>query len=495
MNSSRRNSAIAALALASGATISALASDSAASGVTLTPCHVDGVKEELRCGVYNVFENRQTQKGRTLPLKIILIPAKRPHPDDGPIFYMAGGPGETATELAQLVVDSGDSEEHDIVLVDERGTGDGHRLDCRAPGSDDNLEAALNGPFDLATARDCRDELSNQYDLTQYSTPNFVEDIDEVRRAMGYDRINLNAGSFGTYAALMYMRRHPEHVRTAYLSSLVPLSNRVPLYHAETAQLALDELFKECDEDAPCQATYPRLRENFAALLQKVREAPVLTSVRHPITGVRTEIHLTERSFGDALRVMMYRAPSAREIPFLIDQAVAGNFSPFGEAAVRASRGIYSGARMGLHYAITCNEFVSRIQPEDVERATGESFLGSWRVRDQMTACKDWPKTELPADWFEPFRSEVPAVLVSGETDATGSGGRWGNEVASFMPNAAHVIVPGGGHTPDNDCTRSIRHELFHTGTTKNLDTSCMGKLQRPPFKLPVKAVDGNPAS
>jgi len=84
--------------------------------VTLTPCHVDGVKEELRCGVYNVFENRQTQKGRTLPLKIILIPAKRPHPDDGPIFYMAGGPGETATELAQLVVDSGDSEEHDIVL-------------------------------------------------------------------------------------------------------------------------------------------------------------------------------------------------------------------------------------------------------------------------------------------------------------------------------------------------------------------------------------------
>jgi pimeloyl-ACP methyl ester carboxylesterase len=142
---------------------------------------------------------------------------------------------------------------------------------------------------------------------------------------------------------------------------------------------------------------------------------------------------------------------------------------------------------MGLHYAITCNEFVSRIRPEEVEPATRGSFLGSWRVRDQMAACHDWPKTELPDDYFKPFRLDTPAVLVSGEADATGSNGRWGKEVASFMPNAVHVIVPGAGHTPDNDCTRSIRHALFRSGTTKDLDTSCMAKLQRPPFKLPVQ--------
>ena len=183
---------------------------------------------------------------------------------------------------------------------------------------------------------------------------------------------------------------------------------------------------------------------------------------------------------------MMYRSPSAHEIPFLIETATAGDFSPFAEAALRANRGIYSGARMGLHYAITCTEFVSRIRPEEVDPATRGSFLGSWRVRDQMAACKDWPKTELPADYFEAFRLDVPAVLVTGEVDATGPRGRWGKEVASFMPNAVHVMVPGDGHTPDNDCTRSIRHALFRTGTTKDLNTSCMEKLQRPPFKLPA---------
>ena len=389
--------------------------------------------------------------------------------------------------MGELIVSSGDSENHDVVLVDERGTGEGHRLDCRSTGSDDELEGYLHGPFDPAGARACRDELARSFDLTQYSTPNFVEDLDEVRAAMGYEKINLNGGSFGTYAGLMYTRRYPERVRTAFLNSLVPLSNRVPLYHASASQGALDELFKECDKDAACHAAFPNLRENFAALMRKLHTAPVLTTVPHPVTGTPTEIHLSERAFGDALRVMMYRAPSAHEIPFLLEQATAGDFRPIAAAALRSNRGIYTGARLGLNYAITCNEFVSRIRPDEVEPATRGSFLGAWRVRDQMAACQDWPKTELPAGYFEPFRLDTPALLVSGEADATGSNGRWGKEVASFMPNAVHVIVPGAGHTPDNECVSAIRHAMFRSGTTKNLDTSCIGKLSRPAFKMPAR--------
>ncbi len=472
-----RKFALTVLALA---TIRATTSP-AASGVTLTPCHIEGVKEKLRCGVYNVFENRRTRTGRKLPLKIVLIPAREPHPDQGPVFYMAGGPGETATELASLVMEW----EHDVVLVDERGTGDGHRLDCKSPGSDDDLEAYLNGPFDPAAARVCRDGLQKKYDLSQYTTPNFADDIDEVRAAMGYEKINIHAGSFGTYAAQIYMRFHGEHVRSAYLTSLVTLLNRVPLYHARSAQSALDQLFKDCDEDAACHVAYPRLRQDFATVLNKIREQPVGTFVHHPVSRARTEIHLTERAFADAVRVMMYRTP--RDVPFLVEQASAGDFSSFAEVALRANRGVYTGARTGLHYCITCNEFVRRIKPEEVEPATRTSYLGSWRVRDQIAACKDWPKTELAADYFQPFRLETPAVLVSGGDDSA-SPPNWGEEVKSFMPNAIHVVVPGGGHTPENGCTRSIRHELFRTGTTQGLDISCITSRQPVPFKLPTNA-------
>ena len=458
---------------------------SAAPGVTLMPCHVGGVKEQLRCGVYNVFENRRTRTGRKLPLKIVLIPARQPHPDQGPVFYMAGGPGETATELTGLVMSWGDADEHDVVLIDERGTGDGHRLDCKSPGSDDNLEAYLNGPFDPVAARTCRDELQKQYDLSQYTTSNFADDIDEVRAAMGFDKININAGSFGTYAAQIYMRRHGEHVRSAYLASLVTLSDRVPINHARSAQSGLDQLFKDCDQDTACHGAYPRLRQDFAAVLKKVHDQAVATFVRHPVSGARTEIHLTERAFADGVRVMMYRTP--REVPFLVEQASAGNFSAFAEAALHANRGVYTGARDGLYYCITCNEFVRRIKPEEIEPATRGSYLGSWRVRDQMAACKDWPKTELPADYFQPCRLETPALLVSGGNDSS-SPPNWGEEVKSFMPNAIHVVVPGGTHTPENNCTRSIRHELFRNGTTQGLDVGCITKEQPVPFKLPANA-------
>ncbi len=475
--------------LASPAGAQPAASCPARPRVTLTPCHVNGVNEELRCGVYNVFENRRTRQGRMLPLKIVLVPARRPHPDQGPVFFLAGGPGETNTELVDYWINSGNRDEHDAVLVDERGTGDGHRLDCPSLGSDDNLEGYLKSPFDPAAARACRRELERRYDLSQYTTAAFVEDLDEVRQAMGYDKINLYAGSMGTNASLMYIRRHGEHVRSAYLTSLVPLSNRVPLYHAQAAQLALDQLFSQCDQDAACDAAYPRLRDDFAAVLAKVHQGPVLTWVHHPVTGAKTEVHLSEPAFADAVRVMMYSGDRAREVPFLIEQAMAGDFNAFADAALRTVRGFYAGARFGLHYAITCNEFVDRIRPEEVESATRGSYFGSWRVKAQMEVCKAWPKTELPGDYFKPFRSNVPALLISGDTDPVAPP-RWGEEVKSFMPNAIHLVVAGGGHTPDNDCTRSIRAEMFRTGATKGLDLSCMAKLKPTPFKLPFNAAE-----
>jgi pimeloyl-ACP methyl ester carboxylesterase len=359
--------------------------------------------------------------------------------------------------------------------------------------SDGDLDAYLATPFDLAKARACRDELRRRYDLSQYTTPAFAEDLDDVRRAMGYDRINLDAGSFGTYAALTYIRRHGEHVRCAYLASVVTLANRVPLYHAQAAQRALDELLQQCEQDPACHAAYPRLREHFAAVLARVRAQPVLTSVRHPVTGAMAEVHLSEPVFVDAVRVLMYSTERAREVPLIIERAMAGDFSPFGTAAVKAIRGFYTGARLGLHYAVTCNEFVARIRPEEVESATRGSYFGSWRVRRQMTLCNEWPRTELPADLLEPFRSDVPAVLVSGDTDPAVPP-RWGEELKPSLPNAVHLVVPGGGHTPENACTRGIRAELFRKGTTRGLDLGCMAKLRPEAFKLPGESATAKPA-
>ena len=448
--------------------------------LALTPCRMDGVQRPLRCGIHTVFENRRLGRGRTLPLKVVLIPAGQPHPEQGPVFYLAGGPGETATELADYVIGLGDADAHDVVLVDERGTGDGHRLDCPRPASRD-AQANLKAPFDPAAARACSRELERHYDLSQYTTANFVEDLDDVRRALGYDKINIDAGSFGTYAAQMYIRRHGDHVRSAYLASLVTLSNRVPLDHARNAQEGLDHLFAECERDAACHDAYPHLADDFASIVKKLREQPVRTTVDDPVTHAATEVSLTEAIFTDAVRVLMYH--DTRIVPLLIEQAKAGDFQPFAKAGLDAARGIYGGLRAGLNFAIVCNEFTRRIRPEDVEPATRGSYFGTWRVNSQMALCSEWPKTEVPRDWFEPFRSTVPVVLVSGDVDP-GSRPSGADDAKSSFPNAVSIVVPGGAHVPDNECTKSVRRQLFENGATKTLDLGCVATMKAAAFRM-----------
>jgi len=389
----------------------------AITAVQLTPCHVPGVAESLKCGVHKVYENRQTMRGRQLPLKIIVIPARNPHPSQGPVFYLTGGPGETDADMAVDLVTSPERETHEIVLVDERGTGDGHRLDCPSPFSDDNLQGYFKGPYKAEALKQCAAQLSQNFDLTQYTTANFADDLDEVRQAMGYDRINLEAGSFGTYAAMTYIRRHGAHVRSAYLSSLVVLDNKVPLNHARAAQEGLDALLTQCEADAACRGAYPAVRSDIAEILERLRAHPVDTWVRHPVSGARTPVQLDATAFADGMRTMLYAAPAAHELPRLISKAKAGDFSSFAERAMAANRNIYGGLRMGFSLLITCNEFVARIRPEEIAPAVRGTFLGDWRVRAQIAVCADWPRTNLPADYFAPFDSSVPTVLVSGEMD------------------------------------------------------------------------------
>jgi pimeloyl-ACP methyl ester carboxylesterase len=105
---------------------------------------------------------------------------------------------------------------------------------------------------------------------------------------------------------------------------------------------------------------------------------------------------------------------------------------------------------MGLHYCITCNEFVSRIHPEEIEPATRGSYLGSWRVRAQMAACQEWPKTDLPADYFEPFQTRTPVVVVSGADDPASRPPNDREIVRSYLPDAIQLLVPGATHTPES---------------------------------------------
>jgi pimeloyl-ACP methyl ester carboxylesterase len=442
------------------------------------------IPEELRCGTFHVPENREVSGGRLLPLRVVVLPARAAQKRE-PIVFLSGGPGEAATAAAPGFVDSWERQNHDVVLLDLRGTGEGHHLDCDLGGSDDDLQGYLLPLFSDATrVAACGKALAKKADLTRYTTAQAMEDLDALRQALGYDRINIQAGSYGTRAALYYIRRYGRHVRAALLSGIAALENRTPLYHAAAAQRAFDELVEQCEAEPACRAAYPRLRDDLRSILERLRSAPATARISHPTTGVPADIVLTEPAFGDGLRVMLYSVEGGRRVPHLLQRAKSGDFTEFGEAALRTSRDFKNAIRMGLLLSVTCSEDVRRIRPEEVERETAGSFTGPHRVRGQMAACSVWPRADIPADYHRLFQSDVPALIVSGALDPV-TPPQWGEVMRRYLPNSVHLVM-SGAHVSSNECLAAIGSRFFLTGGVTDLDTGCVDDLDNPPFELPA---------
>jgi hypothetical protein len=166
--------------------------------IQMKPCNNPSLSSEVLCGKYEVFEDRAAQKGRRIALNIVLLPAKDAKPSPDALFYLAGGPGGAATGYATEKFIEGLRRHRDVVLVDQRGTGESNPLNCPSAGSREDMRGFFGEPFPLERIRACRTELEKIADLKQYTTSIAMDDLDEVRAALGYDRINVYGGSYGS---------------------------------------------------------------------------------------------------------------------------------------------------------------------------------------------------------------------------------------------------------------------------------------------------------
>lgn len=471
------------LVLAAGLAITAIRPAPCAAGpvTVIWDCQVKGSVETVKCGRLMVPEDRARPLGRSIPITFAVIPARNPESREGPLFEFGGGPGQTASERKSRLLDDWRRIDHDLVLVDIRGTADGGRMDCPAERAADS-QYYLQSRFTAAFARACRKALEKRFDLTQYSSLEAARDIDAVRHALGYESINLEEYSYGTYLAVIYAREFPRRVRTIFLGSIMLPANRVPLHLASDAQEALDATLGECEADPACSAAFPTVRDDFYGLLARLAHAPIPTQV-HDGQNSPIPVTISRAAFADAVRVMLYSAKGGRSLPFLIDRAKRGDLSAFAETAVSSNRALYDDIRFGLFFSITCSEFVSRIRPGEIQSATAATFLGETRVRSQIAACTEWPRTRLPKDFFRPFVSAVPAVLASFSLDNYMSA-RWSGLAKQTFPNSV-MLHTRGGHSAQNDCADEALRELLRTASAANIDLSCSASVKLPPFQLP----------
>lgn len=444
--------------------------------ITLEDCALTsrgGSQTDARCGTLTVPEDRANPEGRQIELHIAVIPAIKRNPEPDALFLLAGGPGQSAIETfpGMLGMIFNVHEDRDMVLVDQRGTGKSNPLRCIDP-----EDESLDNDEVLAKIKACPATLDA--DLRFYTTEIAMTDLDEVRAALGYETINIYGASYGTRAALTYMRMFPTHVRTVTLDAVVDPGFIIFMDAARDGQAALDSFFARCEADEACNGTFPNLRTEFSELLTRLEASQADITIPHPLTHKPLELTVTRQMLTNMVFNTLYVPDLVATLPLSIHAAYMDeDYVPLISAAFLVNAGLYD----GMFYAVTCTEDAPLISADDAAQQSEGSVFGD-RTVEFVDACAAWPKGVVSPAFREPVVSDVPVLILSGEVDPI-TPPIHAEKVAQSLTNEVHLIFTGMGHgNLANRCTTNLLTDFIESGSAQGLDTSCAEGIEPPPF-------------
>jgi pimeloyl-ACP methyl ester carboxylesterase len=454
------------------------------------PCVMGKRRMAALCGTLRVYEDRAAHSGRTIPIAFVALEAT--HPTHSAIFFNPGGPGAPATPLAPFAADGVFEpymarlrDRYDVVFVDNRGMGGSHPLDCPALWNPANRAAYFLQLWPAAQLRACRARLAASANLDDYTTDLAVDDIDDVRAALGYPRIVLSGGSGGTQLYLDYARRHPQHVESLLLQGVAPPHFLIiPLEDARGAQVAMDRVVAACRAERACGTRFPHLGAHFAALVHRFDRGPMPVTFENAKTHRRQLLTLSKEVFADRLRQMLYGTDTARFVPYAIERAYAGDTMPLARIVDVVTRVIGTDVLPGANLSVTCAEDIPFITAADVARTSDRTFMGDARIRAQQRACAIWQVHPVPAHFQDPVRSSAPAFLISGADDPA-TPPEYAREELPYLSNATWLLVANASHDTELPCTMALAEQFIRARSPARLRTaSCASQNRRPPFAM-----------
>jgi pimeloyl-ACP methyl ester carboxylesterase len=465
-----------------------IAAAAASPKLTLHPCRIEHAARmqalPAECGSFTVAENPDDPNGRKIDLFVARVPAISLNKTPDPLFLIAGGPGTSAVDMYTSTSAPFDRvrRDRDIVLLDQRGTGRSHRLDCKYDNQNvfQRIEDIEVGPENVK----CRDELLKTSDLRFYTTSIAVKDLDAIRLALGYDRINLLGTSYGTRVAQHYARRYPKSTRTLILDGVVNPEQVLGPAIAIDAERALVRILGRCKADASCAKAFGDPFADYRSLRERLAHQPEPATVGDVATGRPIHFDFTERHLSAVLRFASYNDEQAALLPLSLHLALhEENFMPLANQFRVYARSLDEAFAYGMHNSVACSEDAPLIDAKSLDLASlNVTHMGAGQVQELIEACKEWPKGVVDDDLHASFKSTAAALFLSGADDPVTPPG-YASIARRAFADSKHVIVAGRGHgqigTP---CVDRIIADFVNAGTAKNVDARCVDKLKPMPF-------------
>ncbi|WP_271007725.1 alpha/beta hydrolase [Paucibacter sp. B51] len=472
-----------------------LATATASEGGTSKPgsgpthaCRIEGMPNEMQCGSVMRPLDPAKPQGTQIEIHYLVVPAMARNKQPDPVLMLAGGPGQSAIAVAPRVLGvlKRLNNRRDLVFIDQRGTGKSAPLQC-ADDSKLPIAEALDPQAQERRLRDCQESLSRlpHGDLRRYTTTIAMQDFEAVREQLGAPQWNLYGASYGTRAALEYMRQFPSKVRRALIDGVAPPDMVLPASFSTDNQAALDAAFSACEKEPACQARHPQLRAQWQALLASV---PRQITVRQPMTGKQEQFTLTRSQLLRAVRGPLYMPALAAALPAAIGEAAEGRFDGLMGLTGTMSSNKSSRLAMGMHFSVVCAEDLPRL-PQASDKPGAD--YGNSDALLYSAACKTWPRGEVPEAFYQVPKAAMPVLVLSGGADPV-TPPRHGERVTKALGDKAqHIVVPEAGHgVATIGCMRDVMFRFFDAKTDAAAlpqDAACATRIPRPLAFVPVQ--------
>lgn len=433
-----------------------------------------------RCGFLEVPENPAAPDGRRIRLHVAVAPATSPRVEPDPVFFFAGGPGQAASETWLMIQGPLRKvrKHRDIVMIDQRGTGQSNKLDCPPDESIDLLNAEIDFELMEREVRRCLENLDG--DPRMYTTSIAMQDYDRVREAMDYERINLVGVSYGTRAAQVYLRQYPDRVRSVVLDSVVPMQLALGQEHAPMLDRAVQQVLAQCAAEETCNSLFPDHAQELNELFRRLRETPRQAIIINPWTGQPQEIRLSAETLAVAIRFLSYASETQALLPLLVHEAVTtGNLERLASQALLVLSSLDDAIARGMEASVLCSEDYPVM---DFRVDQDDTIMGGLMLEAIRRQCAIWPRGEVPDGFHDPVASDVPVLLMSGERDPV-TPPSYAALVARTFANNINLVAHGQSHSVlRNVCLQEVMTNFIEQGSVAALDTACVESIRPAPF-------------
>jgi pimeloyl-ACP methyl ester carboxylesterase len=408
----------------------------------------DGRQLPAELGRIKVPEIRSRADGRTIDLAFMRLKstAKNPGP---PLVLLAGGPGGSGIAEAEIFFHVFEPllEFGDVIAFEQRSTGRSRPyLVCSIKGFEaDSLVSRENMlRYAVEYFRGCADSWrSTGIDFSAYNIKESADDVDDLRRALGAEKINLWGFSYGTQLGFAVIRRHQRNINRAVFAGVEGPNDTRKL------PSKIDRHFADIDRLVKADPEWSKLIPDFPALMRSIHEQldrqPATVEIMNRQTKQKIKVAVGKFALQVMVGLDVGDTGDIAGFPALYYSISKGDYTLLARKTQGLQDRITAPAPWAMIFSMDCASGATAERDRRIKNEAAKSLLGEAINFPWPQICQVWGSPDIGDDARAPVKSKVPTLFISGGLDGRTPISN-SQELRKGFPNSELFIVDGAGH-------------------------------------------------